>query len=378
MFYGCGPFTPLENKLSGGSPKSGSWPPADDTTTLSQLPEWMVKDGVPGVQVAWWTVEDGARRYSHGLSNCKTRALVGPETVFEAASLSKPLFSYGVLLLAQEGRLDLDLPLSELVPNYILDPRLERVTARLVLSHRSGFPNWRGQGKKLSFERDPGAEFGYSGEGFVYLQRAVEVLTAQPMDVFMAERVLKPLGMEHSTYAWKPMAPDTRVSAEGPSYRIKALDLQSDVAIGHELDGRWGDKLVTEANAASSLHTTADDYLRFLRTVTGHQEGPLNRDGLELFTHSATPVQTFDEGEVSWGLGWGLCWLGNQAPTAFHWGDNEIYLSFTATRIDNGDGLVVLTNGASGFGVLERVTEQILGPAAVDLAFRWLRERFGY
>ena len=99
---------------------------------------------VPGLSIA--TIEGGKVSWigSFGLKNMKTAALVDVRTVFPAASLSKVVFAYAVLKLADQGTLDLDVPLSRYLPNYVEnDDRVNLITARHVLTHRTGFPNWR-------------------------------------------------------------------------------------------------------------------------------------------------------------------------------------------------------------------------------------------
>jgi len=145
------------------------------------VPGLLRASSVPGLSLA--VVRNGrvALTPAYGVKNETTREPVSPDTIFEAASLSKPVFAYGVLLLAREGRLDLDAPLTRYTetPPVPGDPRLEGITARLVLSHSTGFPNWR-PGRwtdapgPLTIDFDPGTRFGYSGEGYEYLRLAVE------------------------------------------------------------------------------------------------------------------------------------------------------------------------------------------------------------
>ena len=129
--------------------RAQSAPTADTTATISQLehevPSLIKKDDVPGVAIA--VIRGGKTKWVHGfgVKNEKSGQPVTAETVFEAASLSKTVFTYGVLKLVDQGKLGLDVPLTTYLPKpYIDDPRLAKITARIVLSHRTGFPNWRG------------------------------------------------------------------------------------------------------------------------------------------------------------------------------------------------------------------------------------------
>src|SRR5271170_5772051 len=205
-------------------------PAAYAGATILQLekdvPELMKKDGVPGLAMA--VIRDGKTTWVHGfgLKEVKTGQPVTGETVFEAASLSKPVFAYGVLKLVEQGKLGLDDPLTNYLPKpYIAgDDRLVKITARIVLSHRTGFPNWRGDDGLLPIYFTRGERFSYSGEGYVYLQRVVEQITGKPLNEYITEAVFTPLGMTSSSYVWRP-------------------DFDALTATGYDSDGK-PDKLV--------------------------------------------------------------------------------------------------------------------------------------
>ena len=124
-------------------------------------------------------------------------------TIFEAASLSKPVFAYLVLRLADRGEFDLDRPLLEMLeyPRVAHDERSKRITARMVLSHGTGLPNWGGE--RLTLQFDPGTAYGYSGEGFVFLQKAIERVTGRSLEALARREVFQPLGMTRSSFVWQ-------------------------------------------------------------------------------------------------------------------------------------------------------------------------------
>src|SRR5438445_3866389 len=167
---------------------------------LDRLVPTLLKDGdVPGLSLA--IVRDGRieLRRAYGVKDAASGTPVDADTVFEAASLSKPVFAYAVLKLADAGKLDLDAPVAKYLPgDYVDDPRQSAITARRVLSHTTGFPNWRPSGQPLKIHFAPGERFSYSGEGFVYLQKAVERLTGQTLDAVMKRLVFEPLHMASS------------------------------------------------------------------------------------------------------------------------------------------------------------------------------------
>jgi len=159
---------------------------------------------IPGLSIA--LVRDGKTYWaqSFGERDVATKAPVMEDTVFNVGSLSKPVFAYGVLKLVDQGKLGLDVPLTKylLKPYVEGDDRLQQITARFVLSHRTGFPNWRGN-DPLKIYFTPGERFSYSGEGMVYLQKVVEQITGKPLNDYMQEAVFAPLGMTSSSYVWR-------------------------------------------------------------------------------------------------------------------------------------------------------------------------------
>src|SRR5207244_3327775 len=133
------------------------------------------------------------------------RAASTTDTLFGGASLSKPVFAYAVLQLVDAGVLSLDEPLASYVPDFVTtDPRAATVTVRNVLSHTTGLPNWRNAKLTLKTHFQPGERFSYSGEAFVWLQRAVEAKTGEPFEVTVQRLVFDPLQMRHSSFVWRP------------------------------------------------------------------------------------------------------------------------------------------------------------------------------
>src|SRR5579863_37794 len=224
---------------------------ATEAGLAKDIPTLMEKAGVPGLSIA--VIRDGKTAWteSFGVRNAETKKPVENDTMFNVGSLSKPVFAYGVLKLVDAGKLKLDEPLAPYLPREMTegDPRFLQITARLVLSHRTGFPNWPGDGKPLTIHFTPGERFSYSGSGMVLLQKAVEKITGKLLNDYMQEAVFAPLGMKHSSYVWNPA-------------------FENEVAIGHDVSGAPVDLFkADQANAAASLETTAEDYAMFLDAV---------------------------------------------------------------------------------------------------------------
>ncbi|WBS00050.1 serine hydrolase [Pseudoduganella sp. SL102] len=282
----------------------------------------------------------------HAAAGCRAAPPPGADSVFQAASLSKPLFAYAVLQLAREGKLDLDAPLAGYLPQgyrhrhaplkpepaeVVTDPRLQAVTARMVLNHTAGLPNWASG--PLRFDAAPGTRWQYSGEGYVLLQRAVEAVTGQLLDRFMASRLFEPLAMRHSAYVLdERLAPQLLGGTKANGAPRKTLALQ-------------------EANAAFSLHTSAADYGRFLAALL--------HDGAAMQQVTASPVPVDADLALDWGLGWGIE-RGRDDAYIWQWGNNPGYRAFAIASLGTGDGLVMLTSSENGLALAEPLTGRIL------------------
>ena len=182
---------------------------ANVSATINRLaPSLMAELKVPGVSVALIHDRQVAWSAVYGVANATTRAPVTKETAFEAASMSKPIFGLLAMQLVEQKRLDLDRPLVGYADELLVPDLADKgvVTARMTLSHTSGYPNWRPGGEEregpIPLLFTPGSRFGYSGEGIFYLQRVVEHITGQPLDRLAQGRLFGPLGLQHSGYAW--------------------------------------------------------------------------------------------------------------------------------------------------------------------------------
>ena len=303
----------------------------------ARIPQLIEAADVPGLSIA--LIENGAVVWTgaYGVLNADTGAPVADNTVFEAASLSKPVFAYAVLRMAARGEFDLDAPLWDMWEHERLahDERARQITARLVITHSTGLPNWGGT--PLEFNADPGARWGYSGEGFVFLQRAVETKTGLTLEEIARREVFEPLGMTHSHYKWVP-------------------EYDSLAATPHDELGYVTRKgRPSSGNAAASLHTTARDYGTFVAAI-------LAGEGLSPETHAAmltpqvglTGADWGDEDEpkqhLFWGLGWGLQ-EGERGRAFWHWGDNLTSRCYVIAYPHEGRGVVYFTNSENGLAI---------------------------
>ena len=306
----------------------------------------VAKGGVPGLAMA--VLHDGAVAWIRpfGVADAGSGSPVTADTVFEAASLGKPVFAYAVLRLAERGDFDLDRPLTVYLPLADLrnDPRVRKVTARRVLCHTTGFPNWR-RGAPLTIGFDPGDKFSYSGEGYLYLQQVIEAITGMSVNDFVAREVFEPLGMSASSYIWRD------------SYEPGA-------AVGHDYLQQPAPKTKpANANVAATLHTTVGDYARFLAEMLRPKLA--KPATLEQMMRPQIEV----EKDLAWGLGWGLERVSGRS-FFWHWGDNEVFKGFAIGCRETGEGLVMLTNGENGLSIAEPIVGELLGGS--HPVFGWL------
>lgn len=331
----------------------------------SVIPRLLEEGIVPGLSMALIQKGELAWHHGFGVKNSQTKEPVVANTMFEAASLSKPVFAYAVLKLVDAGKLDLDTPLNKYLPgNYDVgdDARINQITARHVMSHTPGFPNWRRQGGPLTIHFTPGERFSYSGEGFVYLSKVVEHIAGEKFNDFMKKMVFDPLGMTDSSYVWQD-------------------GYATQMTIRHRANGdQTGQNKSLQPNAAASLRTTAQDYGRFLVAIL--QGTGLKKETARLML---TPQIKLSESgtnnigrapeklsaTLSWGLGWGLQTTGD-GISFWHWGDNGDSKAYVVVNEKQKLGVVIFANSANGLTIVPEIVSEAIGgeqPALVWLKY---------
>jgi CubicO group peptidase (beta-lactamase class C family) len=320
------------------------------------VPPLMEAWNVPATSVA--LVQDGKIAWlgSFGLTNRKTLQPVHEGTAFEAASLSKPMFALAALQLHEQGRLVLDVSLRRYVesPYAPGDSRADEITLRQALSHTTGFPNWRSERHPIRTYFPPGSRFGYSGEGYVYAQRAAERVEGTDLEGIARRRVFDPLKMLCSSYTW-PIPGEHRV------------------AYGHTVAGEPLPKRAwAQPNAAGSLHTTPEDYARFMVDVIGAGNGHNSLVSQATIREMLTPhvgvngsdsqdadwpnLSATEWAGLSWGLGWGLEDTGD-GIAMWQWGGEAHYKSFAIGCVEHACGVVVMTNSGTGWNLFRPILE---------------------
>lgn len=289
---------------------------------------------MPGLSFA--LIQDQQMVYHRTLGVTKVgdgRALQATD-LFDAASLTKTVFAYLTLRLVDQGFIDLDTPLYRYLPHpdLVHDERHKLMTARMVLSHSTGLPNWR-FGKPLAFLFTPGTAVQYSGEAYEYLALVIAHLKGvqkNQLEQLFQQEVAGPLGMKQSFTVWNDYLNTHRVSGH----------MAGKVAEG------WG-LSASRPNfaAAFSLNTEAVDYAKFLIGLFSQQG--LSKSSFEqmLKIHS---VDTQSDPVRSWGLG---IEIKNSAEGVryVHSGNNDNFSSHYVYLKDKGFGYVFFTNSEQAF-----------------------------
>ena len=239
---------------------------------------------IPGVSLA--IIKDGQVVYhnTYGVKNTYTKEPVDGNTLFEAASITKTVFAFAVNSLAEKGIIDLDKPLYQYLPfdEIAYDDRYKLMTARHVLSHQTGLPNWAYMNPdgRPDLKFTPGTGYGYSGEGFEYLKRVVVKITGKDIGTVLEEEVINPLGLKNMYF-------------EKSDYLAKV------VANGHYENFPSRADLPDSPGMAWSMHTEALSFSTFVLAL-------LDRKGLNPATYDEMfriqSVVPLDEDEKKQGL----------------------------------------------------------------------------
>ena len=319
-----------------------------EPTPRNSLADRMEALGVPGVSVAVLVDGEIAWARGYGFADLESRRPVTANTLFQAASISKPVAALAALQLVQESRVALDAD----VNNYLTSWRVPAseftaetpVTLRGLLTHRaglsvSGFPGYgpgeavpdapgvldgRGNTDPVRVVTPPG-EQRYSGGGYTVMQQLVADVRGMPFPDVMRRRVLDPIGMVRSTYE-QPIPPDR----------------QDDIATGHRPDGTpvpggWN---TYPEQAAAGLWTTPSELALYAAEVQRAWRGESARvlDGAV-----ARAMLTPDADD--WGLGPAISGDGERFR---HGGSNQGFRSTFTAYIDGDDGVFVMTNSDGG------------------------------
>ena len=310
---------------------------------------------------------------TYGLRDTEKNLPLTPDSVMTSASLSKTAFATMVMRLVQERILDLDKPIQEYLPKPLPeypqyadlqgDNRYKKLTLRILLSHTSGFPNWRWfeDDRKLKIHFEPGTRYAYSGEGIDLAQLVVETVTGKSLTALMDENLYRPMEMTRTSMVWEPR-------------------FESDFANGYDEYGRTlGPEKRSTPDAAGSMQTTLRDYAAFLSAVmrrkaldtvtTGKMFAPqIGIHSAHQFPSLTTETTAANDGiRLRYGLGWGM--YSSPYGNAFFKEGHDEGWRHLALCFNNGSGILIMTNSSNGEGIFKPLLDSILG--ATSFPFDW-------
>jgi CubicO group peptidase (beta-lactamase class C family) len=309
---------------------------------------------IPGVSIA--VINGGAIEWARGYGNSRASddAIVTTDTLFQAASISKPVTAVGALTLVDAGKLTLDADVNATLTSWKL-PAVnvvgdERATLRRLLSHTAGVTVHGFEGyapdqprptllqvldgiapansAAVRIDFTPGTKWRYAGGGYCVVQQLMLDVTGEDFPAFMRTHVLAPAGMTASTYE-QPLP----------------AALTPHAAAGHRADGKIipGDAHVYPEMAAAGLWTTSSDLARFALALQHVLEG---RDGL-LSAATAKQILQVPVAGSDYGLGLGVKGAGENLQLS-HGGANEGFCCTLVTYPFAGRGAVIMTNSDNG------------------------------
>ena len=311
--------------------------------------------GVPGLSIAIVNQDKIVYHHTFGVTSLKTKKPVTKQTIFEGASLSKPLFAYFIMKMIEKGELDLDKPIYPYVASIFTEGVIaedsfeayKTLTPRIILSHGTGIPNWV-KGKPITIAFTPGTDFSYSGEAYQHLGAAFGLKQGigwgSALDSLFLKEAAHPMGMDRSFYTWNNV-------------------LEHNVAIGHT-DG----KVTTEIHRDNkvgpgySLQTDAEDYALFLIEMMYPKNIKESTRDLMLTEHNHFKPDNKllkEIGQTGWGLGF------TQKPSPhglmhLHTGNNHDFQAYAMFIPEQKYGFVMFVNSNNLLPLLESMTE-VLG-----------------
>ncbi|KTF13704.1 serine hydrolase domain-containing protein [Pseudoalteromonas sp. H105] len=374
---------------------------------IAMINSMLQKHRLPGASIA--VIENGyvSWHQGFGVTNVSTQIPVNEKTLFQAASLTKPLFAYVVLQAVDKQELHLDDKLTDyVIPEDLSDnPWNYQITVRDVLQHTSGLPNWRADKngpEKLEAKFEPGTDTSYSGEAYHWLQKVMETITGSGLDVLVRERLLVPAGLEDMSLLWTPQRDEREVYSH--KFNDEDILVTSELqyirehgSLLNEVAIRWGLPMqqwttkdharavkemsehthprlkkysrwfwnrpgMSTIDCASSLRCTAGDYARFMCLMMQSENGrnwKINEQTKELMLSPQHETGS-EVDDLRRGFGWSLEMRPN-GIAYYHWGSNgPSHKSLAFADASRKKGVVIMTNGPTGNDFIKDVATVLL------------------
>lgn len=368
----------------------------------------MAAHNVAGAAIA--KIKDGAVMWErgYGYTNIETGQRVTQQTLFQAASLSKPIFAYVVMQAVEGGVIGLDERLIDYVrPAGLSDHTWSsEITVRDALQHTTGLPNWRPMEEALELTPayKPGTDSSYSGEAYHWLQLALEEITGDGLDTMMRKYLFEPAGLSDMSMLWEASRDSREVYGHtvGEDGNLQLSDIQFAREQGErfqEVAELWGRPLRTwtaddqvqalskmrphahertkdrpqwrwthpnyrHINSPATLRCTAGDYARFACLMMPERTRETWEISEETRKFMLTPQferPDVQGGVLPRGIGWGLEKRDGGAAY-YHWGSNSsTYISVVVADPSDRSGLVIMTNTGTGRDLIKDVVLEITG-----------------
>ncbi|MEN7343920.1 MAG: serine hydrolase [Pseudomonadota bacterium] len=321
---------------------------ADDEEHIDEVVQaLMAHFGVPGVSMA--LVKDGEMvlHRTYGVQNAYTGEPVEADTLFEAASITKTIFAFTVNRLAERGEIDLDRPLFEYLEfeDIAHDERYKKITARHVLSHQTGFPNWRYQNDdgRLDIKFYPGIQYGYSGEGFEYLGRVVSAIKGEPLEDIVRRETVAALGMGPNTFF-----------ADSP-------ELHAQASRGHYAGMAGAHGFPGEIGVAHSMYTEASSFSGFMIGLLAEKGLTETSYAKMLEPQVAVPLEPEEAPQWPSRFGLGFHMMNSPFGLAYgHGGNNGNFTCQFELYPEHDMGFVVFTNAETGWMLVNALREYLI------------------
>lgn len=372
--------------VAAGSTDAGTVP-GDGRSLRAAAEEMMAETGARGLAVATVRGDHSAAQLTVLGDRNEAGEPLTETTVMYGASLTKTAFAYLVLMLVDEGILDLDTPIGEILPEALPsyegfaethapyetlagEERWRMITPRHLLTHAAGFRNFYFITPDYRFDRsaplqihfDPGARYMYSGDGFILLQFVLEQGLGIDVGRAMRERIFEPLGMTRTDVIWRD-------------------DFATDLADGWNLRGEpvaHDDR--SKVRMAGSMDTTIADQARLWRAIVscrGLSEAACTEffaPQMEITTASQFPnfQKELPPGERHPNLFAGLGLIvteGPQGKVVFKGGHDEHTGNMAVCLVEKAECVVILSNDVRSEPGFAKIVEAALGDTGVP--WRW-------
>ncbi|WP_181875914.1 serine hydrolase [Sphingobacterium spiritivorum] len=318
-----------------------------------KITQWQKVLNIPNVAIS--IIENNKVLDTKVYGNLSNGDTAPKNMIFEVASLTKVVFSTLVLKLVDQKRWKLDEPLAKyfIDPEVASDPYSRKITTRDILSHQSGFDNWRWMNSagKLKFNFEPGTKFNYSGEGMEYLRSAIERKFHTSLSNMADSLLFKPLNMFDTNHQWNGKKNFERYARmyDADGAEIKKADYS------------------IQASAAAGLTTTIDDLSKFAVEVLkgAHLSRPLYNEMIK--------TQSVINPNLQQGLGWRVINdLPNNEYALQHGGNDPGVAAIIVLLPKSKRGIIVLTNADNGLIMCNNIVRAVFpeGKEIIHKAFK--------